>query len=147
MVTKLSMTVKPKHNRGNLMSCNKCKYKHITDFPEEYVSLLMSMETKREMIEQLMGFQQRHREERKNNPNCFILNDWTLDINRIAQGYLGMRMALPRHIRDQYDLFVEIQELIHEWRQCLMNGMSDEAGVYLAKAKGLQCCGEVCSDG
>lgn len=129
------------------MGCNKCRYKRITDFPEEYVSFLMVMETKREMIEQLIGFQQRHREERKKDPNCFILNDWSLDINRIAQGFRSMIMLLPRDIRDQYDKFVEIQELYAAASNYFTEGDSDTANKLWAKAKDLMCCGEGCLDG
>jgi len=125
-----------------MAECKKCKYGRITEFPKKWVDLLIKIETKREMIVQLMGFQEMHRLKRIEDPNHFALIDWTNDISRIASEFGGMLSLLPEDVRHQYNLFMRVQELNEAARKHMVDQNPEKANRCWSEARSLMCCGK-----
>lgn len=122
-------------------NCRKLKYRRITEFPEESVSMLMDIETKREMLVQLMGFEEMHRIKKIEDPKYIPTCSWTMDIARIAKEFAGLLEQLPDEIRQQYDLLCEQKELHTLAARYVIEGKMDKAKMVWQEAKDMLCCG------
>ncbi|MFW9871740.1 MAG: hypothetical protein ACFFG0_01470 [Candidatus Thorarchaeota archaeon] len=109
-----------------------CKIENLSDFPEEWKYVLLTIKTKEEMRDRL--------QETK------VLNIWSQDITRLTQEIGYLLTGLPKDIKEQY-LRIRLKEkYLDKWRDAVAKGDNDEIEFWLFKYRNVfkYCDGGLC---
>jgi len=106
--------------------------RRVIDFPEEWQSVIFSLETKEGVRDQLIEFVEMHR--KKGEPQ---VGNWGSDITRLTGEIGSLRFGLPPEILKDYDRIRKYRKLESKGSDAFSEGDRWKAQEYFKKAKTL----------